>query len=423
MHQSELFTKTVKENPKDETAINAQLLERAGFVQKALAGVYSYLPLGVRVLAHIERIVREEMAALGSQELFLPALHPKELWEQTGRWDSLDALFKIHSRHGFEYALGPTHEEMVVPLVKPYLQSYRDLPFSVFQIQTKFRDEPRAKSGLLRGREFRMKDMYSFHADERSLDSYYELAKGAYARVFTRLGLDAMLTEASGGSFSKYSHEFQVQTATGEDTIFYCGGCDYAVNKEISNNGACVKCGGTGEQMHASEVGNIFKLNTKYSAPFDLSFRNEEGEAHAVLMGCYGIGTSRLMGTIVEVHNDERGIVWPASVAPFGVHVLALPAKGAAPEKEIAEKALALLRELADRGCEALFDDRKVSAGEKFADADLIGIPLRAVISEKSLASGGIEIKRRASEETAVEPLGSAVQAILAALDKARVMP
>ncbi|MBI4239994.1 hypothetical protein HY620_03320 [Candidatus Uhrbacteria bacterium] len=399
MFQSRLCTRTSRESPKDEVAMNAQLLERAGFVQKAMAGVYSYLPLGRKVLDAVENIVREEMVAVNGQEIFLPALHPKEHWLATGRWDGFDALFKITSRHDFEYALGPTHEEMLVPTMKKYIQSYKDLPFSVFQIQTKFRDEARAKSGLLRGREFRMKDMYSFHASSESLDEYYERVTYAYKNVFRRLGLTAYLTEASGGTFSKYSHEFQVPIETGEDTIFYCSGCDYAVNSEISEQGICTKCGGKGMETKASEVGNIFKLNTKYSDPFDLTFTDESGEKHRVIMGCYGIGTSRLVGTIVEAHHDSDGIKWPEAVAPYAVHLLALSGG------EIRTKADALYSELRARGISVLFDEREdVSIGEKLKDSDLIGLPHRIIVSEKSLVNGGYEYKKRAESTSVVLP-------------------
>ena len=405
MLQSELSTKTLRENPKDELAVNAQLLERGGFVSKLMAGVYAFLPLGYRVLAHIERIVREEMNRIGGQELFLPALHPKELWMQTGRWDNFDALFKIQSRYDSEYALGATHEEVIVPVMKSFIQSYKDLPFAVYQIQTKFRDEPRAKSGVLRGREFRMKDMYSFHTDEKDLDRYYTIVSEAYRRIFQRIGLPAHYTEASGGTFSKYSHEFQVPIETGEDTIYYCKKCDYAVNSEISEKGACPKCEGIGEQLKASEVGNIFKLNTKYSQPFDLTFTDDSGQHPTVLMGCYGIGTSRVLGTVVEYSHDQKGIIWPASIAPFLVPIVPLFSSDEDTQKLIMDRSQKLLGALQELGIEVLLDDRRgVSAGQKFADADLIGIPLRVVISEKTIAAGGYELKKRSSTDAVVLP-------------------
>ncbi len=391
MKQSELFTKTVREAPKDEVALNAKLLIRGGFVSKETAGVYTILPLGYRVLERITRIVREEMVKLGGQEILMPVLHPKENWVQTGRWDSLDILFKLKSQHGYEYALGPTHEEIVSPLLGRFISSYKDLPRYVFQIQDKFRDEKRAKSGLLRGREFLMKDLYSFHSSEADLDSYYEKVKKGYSAVFRRLGLGGKtyLTFASGGSFAKYSHEFQTVTDAGEDLIYICGKCKIAVNKEIVENEqpVCPNCGAKNLRAEkAVEVGNIFKLKTKYSAPFRLAYRDERGNMNDVVMGCYGIGITRLMGTIVEAYHDDRGIVWPEGVSPFRFHLIELK-KGLGKE---------LYRRLTSRGDEVLYDDREVSAGEKFADADLIGIPYRLVVSDKT--KGKIEIKKRNSK-------------------------
>jgi prolyl-tRNA synthetase len=327
----------------------------------------------------------------------LPGLQPKEPWQVTGRWADLDVLFKVPSNwNEAQYALGPTHEEVIVPLAKKYLSSYRDLPFSAYQIQTKFRDEARAKSGLFRGREFRMKDLYSFHATAEDLDRYYEVAKAAYFKAFERLGLTALLVEASGGTFSKYSHEFQVLVPAGEDTIFHCA-CGFAKNKEIIGPeleglepGATAKCPACGGELLVSagaEIGNIFKLNTKYSAPFNLVYKNEVGAEVIALMGCYGIGTSRLMGVIAEKMNDAQGLLWPEAVAPFRVHLLEL---GGVSGQEIYDN-------LQSAGVEVLYDERDASAGAKFADADLIGIPWRAVVSPKT--GGKIELKRRDSEE------------------------
>lgn len=402
MYQSKLFTKTIRETPKDEVAINAQLLERAGYVEKALAGVYSFLPLGNTVLQNIERIIREEMNAMGGQEVFLPALHPKEYWMQTGRWDDLDVLFKIKSRYDFEYGLGPTHEEVIVPVVARYIKSYRDLPFAAYQIQTKFRDEPRAKSGLLRGREFRMKDMYSFHSSMEDLDAYYEKIQRGYMNVFSRLGLNAILTMASGGSFSKYSHEFQVVTPTGEDTIFYCNDCDVAVNKEIADEkGSCHQCKKPGKPLKTSEVGNIFKLLTKYSQPFNLTFMNERGGQDIVLMGCYGIGTTRIMGTIVEIFHDDHGITWPSAVAPYDIHLVPILGQDSEKRQELEKKSHAIYQELQNAGYTVLFDDRfDLSAGERFADSDLIGLPLRIIVSERNDKENGVEAILRSNKQS-----------------------
>lgn len=364
-------------------------------MQKVMAGVYDFLPLGLRVLSHIENIVREEMNAIGANEMFMPVLHPKENWEKTGRWSGLDILFKIKSQHGSEYALGPTHEEIVTPAAQSIINSYKDLPLAVYQIQTKFRDEPRAKTGLLRTREFRMKDLYSFHATAEDLDKYYqELAIPAYERIYKRLGLNAFLTEASGGTFSKFSHEYQVEIKNGEDTIYICSNCNLAKNKEIFEDGVkCTNCGSVSwRETTGSEVGNIFKLQDKYSSAFNLQYTASDGSKKTVLMGCYGIGTSRLMGVIVEKFHDEKGIIWPETVAPYKVHLLSL--KGA--EKE----ASVVYQDLLKAGVEVLYDDRDASPGVKFADADLIGIPYRIVVSAKTLEKKSVEVKKRASMET-----------------------
>lgn len=393
MRQSTYFLKTSKTPPADDVSVNARLLEQGGFVQKVLAGVYDFLPLGLRVLQKIENIVRQEMDKIGN-EMFMPVLHPKENWEKTGRWQGLDVLFKIKSQHGNEYALGPTHEEIVTPAAQSIINSYKDLPLAVYQIQTKFRDEPRAKSGLLRGREFRMKDLYSFHSSAEDLERYYNnKAIPAYERIYRRLGLKALLTEASGGTFSKYSHEYQVEIDNGEDSIYICEKCGLAKNKEIYQDGAeCTNCGTTvWREAKGSEVGNIFKLQDKYSRSFNLQFTDKDGSKKTVLMGCYGLGTTRVMGVIVEKFNDDRGIIWPEPVAPFKVHLLSI--KGA--ERAADEVYQTLLH----HQTEVLYDDRDVSPGAKFADADLIGIPYRAVVSPKTVEKESVEVKKRNEEK------------------------
>ncbi|MBI3335668.1 MAG: hypothetical protein HY001_04175 [Candidatus Portnoybacteria bacterium] len=397
MRQSTFPIKTLKESPKDEKALNAKLLIRAGFIDKVGAGIYSYLPLGLRVIQKIENVVREEMGKIGGVELLLPALHPKEYWQKTGRWEKLDVLYKIKAKENREYALGPTHEEIVASLAKTLIQSYRDLPLYLYQIQTKFRDEPRAKSGLLRGREFLMKDLYSFHADEKDLDKYHEKAAKAYETIFTRSGLRAIRTLASGGTFSKFSDEFQVQTLQGEDSIFYCGSCNIAKNKEIVKEGErCEKCDGTLEQLKTEEVGNIFKLGTKYAKPFDLLYQDAQGKKRLVLMGCYGIGISRVMGAVVEVHHDEAGIIWPEEVAPFKIHLLRFKIYDLRFKNE-QEK---IYKELLTKDVEVLYDDREeVSDGQKLVEADLIGIPWRVVVSERTMKEGKVEVKRRGEKE------------------------
>ena len=393
MRQSKYFLKTSKTQPGEDLSTNALLLEQGGFVQKVLAGVYDFLPLGLRVLSRIENIVRQEMDKIGS-EMFMPVLHPKENWQATGRWTGLDVLFKVKSQHGSEYAMGPTHEEIVTPAAQGVISSYKDLPLAVYQIQTKFRDEPRAKSGLMRGREFRMKDLYSFHATAEDLENYYTtVAMPAYEKIFKRLGLNALLTEASGGTFSKFSHEYQVEIPSGEDTIYICEKCNLAKNKEIFEAGVkCSACGGDKyRETKASEVGNIFKLQNKYSSAFNLQFTDRDGSKKPVLMGCYGIGTSRLMGVSVEKFHDDKGILWPEAIAPFKVHLLTL--KGG--EKAADELYEALLK----LGIEVLYDDREVSPGVKFADADLIGIPYRVLVSEKTLKAESVEVKKRDETE------------------------
>ncbi|MBI4049687.1 MAG: hypothetical protein HY395_02610, partial [Candidatus Doudnabacteria bacterium] len=397
MLQSELFTKTLRQAPKDEETINAQLLTRAGFVKKLMAGVYSYLPLGLRVLKKIEQIVREEMNLIGGQEILMPALHPAEIWKKTGAWDKVDVLFKIKSRTDKDYALGQSEEEVVSPLVMKYVETYKDLPLSVYQIGWKFRDELRSKSGLLRGREFYMKDMYSFHVDQKDFEKYYETVKQAYLKIFKRIGLMAKVTEASGGSFSeKISYEFMVLTDAGEDNILYCDVCEFCVNVSIARQKAgdkCPKCGrGKLSQATASEVGNVFDLGQKYGHDFDLTFKDEKNQKQHPVMGCYGLGISRLMGVIVEKFHDERGIIWPQAVSPFDLHLINI-AKDSKPAEKIYQT-------LQHSGISVLLDQRDETAGVKFTDADLIGISRRAVVSDKTLKQDSVELKLRAEEKT-----------------------
>lgn len=431
MLQSHLFTKTAKTAPKDEKTTNAQVLVRAGYVDKLMAGVYSYLPLGLRVLRNIERIVREEMNKVGGQEILMPTLHPKSIWQQTGGWDSIDVLFKIKSRTDKEYALGQSEEEVVSPLVMKFLQSYKDLPKSVYQIHWKYRDELRSKSGLLRGVEFLMKDMYSFHESQEDFENYYAVVKKAYFTVFERMGLTAKATEGSGGSFTrKISYEFMVLTDAGEDNIYFCDACDFCVNREIAkadeqDGSICSRCEkGALHAARASEVGNVFDLGKKYPEDFNLFFVGHDGKNTRPTMGCYGIGISRLMGVIAETRSDERGLAWPASVAPFDVHVLALLPKNAAEQERILAEAVRVTGVFEQAGVEVLCDDRSsASAGEKFADADLIGIPLRVVISEKSLASGGVEVKLRAGKESVIRPISWVEKYLSGELAKEPWMP
>jgi len=401
MRQSKLFTKTRKEAPKDEVSKNASLLIRAGFVDKLHAGVYSYLPLGLMVLKKIEKIIREEINKSGAQEIFMPSLHPKENWMKTGRWDSMTDLYKVSDKNGKENALAPTHEEVVVPLVKDFVNSYKDLPFSVYQFQNKFRMELRAKSGILRTREFIMKDMYSFHKDEDDMHNFYETMSDVYKKIFERMGIGEFTfkTYASGGSFSKFSHEFQMITPAGEDTIYLCEKCRIAVNDEIiGTQSVCPSCGNDKLKEEKSiEVGNIFELKTKFTEPFDLKYKDSDGKDKIIQMGCYGIGLGRLMGAVVEALSDGSGIVWPESIAPFKIHLIEIAGKKDG--ENVRQKAEKIYNELLKKGIEVLYDDRDVSAGEKFSDADLLGIPRRIIISAKTIEEGKIEEKDRKSGE------------------------
>lgn len=387
MKQTDLFTKTIKENPKDEKSLNAQLLMRAGFVDKVGAGIYTFLPLGLRVINRIEKIVREEMEKIGAQELLMPALHPKEAWEKTGRWE-IEEMYKIKDEN---LGLGWTHEEIITALIKKHVISSKDLPKYIYQVQNKFRNEPRAKSGVLRGKEFIMKDLYSFHSTEKDLDEYYEKVKIAYKNIYDRCGIGekTYLTLAGGGTFSKYSHEFQTITSAGEDIIYI----DNEKNKEATNIEVYEGKKDESKEIKSIEVGNIFKLGTKYSKAFDL--KDENG--NLVVMGCYGIGITRLMGTIVEVFNDDKGIIWPESVAPFFVHLVCLDGG----DEEISGKADEIYSILQNSDIEVLYDNRDdKTAGEKLNDCDLIGIPLRVVISKKTLKEDSAEIKKRSEERT-----------------------
>ncbi len=406
MRISTLSTKTIKDISRNDVSRNAQLLARAGYINRLMAGVYSFLPLGLRVLNNIENIIREEMDAIGGQEILMPALQPKDIWEQTGRWDTVDVLFKLSGQGDRDLALGPTHEEVVTPLITGFVQSYRDLPKAVYQIQTKFRNEPRAKSGLLRGREFRMKDLYSFHATQDDLDQFYELVTQAYKNIYARCGLGGftLLTYASGGVFSKYSHEFQTITPYGEDVVYRIPGTDIAVNKEIIEDRSVLtelikgyKPGDEDEleELKAIEVGNIFKLGSRFSDAFGATFTNVDGKAAPILMGCYGIGPSRVMGTIAECLSDDRGLVWPVGVAPYDVHLVSL-----ARENSDIVQCDDIYNILRAAGLTVLYDDRQSGqVGEKLADADLIGLPHRLVVSKKTLATGRVEWKPRAENE------------------------
>ena len=405
MRYSQLFAKTLREAPRDAQTLNHKLLTQAGYVRQVMAGVYTYLPLGMRVLNNISQIVRQEMDAISGQEVLMPLLHPAANWKLTGGWDGVEVLFKVTSRTDKEFALAQSHEEVVTPLAKEWIHSYKDLPLSIYQIQWKFRDELRSKSGILRGREFLMKDMYSWHIDQADFDKYYQKVKEAYLKVFTRLGLTAKVTEASGGSFSdKVSYEFEVLTEAGEANILYCDSCDYCVNVDdittYKAGDTCPRCKKDKLQAAmASEVGNVFDLGQKYTKAFDLTVNNKDGQKIYPIMGCFGIGVSRTMGVLVEKFHDDKGIIWPQSVAPYQVHLVGL------------KDATAVYDQLVKAGVEVLYDDTDRSAGEQFADADLIGIPIRLVVSEKT--GEQVEWKKRDEDKTELIQVEQAIQRMI----------
>lgn len=398
MLQSQLFPKTQKQAPKEAESVNHKLLVRAGFIDQLMAGSWSLLPLGWRVVQKINQVIREEMNAVGAQEVLMPLLHPKDIWNETGRWEKAkDVMYQFKDSREKEYALSFTHEEIVMDLLRKHINSYQDLPVAVYHFSTKFRNEPRARSGILRAREFLMKDLYSAHTTEEDLMRYYEIVKEAYKKIFARLGFDFKVTEASGGVFTeKHSHEFQVVSLGGEDTIYYCDNCDLGENKEVFQGkvgDTCPKCKkGKIQEAKSIEVGNIFPLGKWYAEKMGVYYTNEKGEKLPVWFGSYGIGPTRVMGAYAEVFNDEKGLIWPKQVSPFAVHLLGLSSNKA---DEIYEK-------LQKAGIDVLYDDRDVSAGAKFADADLIGIPVRLVVSEKT--GDRIEWKERTKKETELLP-------------------
>ena len=398
MLQSHLFSKTRKSAPKDEVAKNAQLLIRAGFIHKEMAGVYDFLPLGLRVVEKIKKIVREEMNAIGGQELIMSGLQRKELWEKTDRWDDakVDVWFKSTLKNGADIGFGWSHEEPITDMMTQFISSYRDLPVFVYQFQTKLRNELRAKSGIMRGREFVMKDMYSYTLDEASHKKFYDEATAAYLRVFERVGLGdrTFVTFASGGAFTQFSHEFQTICDTGEDTVYLHREKKIAINKEVLTDDVMKEVGVTREELEevqSAEVGNIFSFGGTKSRQLGLSYKDESGKVQDVILGSYGIGITRLMGTLVEVCANETGMVWPKEVAPYDAHLISITGGN----KDVQQEADRMYELLRERGVDVLYDDRDSRAGEKFADADLIGIPIRLVISEKTLAQGGMEFSDR----------------------------
>ena len=397
MRFSHTFIKTLREAPKDEVAKNGALLTRAGYIHKEMAGVYDYLPMGLMVIERIKNIIREELNALGCEEISMTALQNPEPWEKTGRFSDqeVDIWFKTELASGGKVGLAPTHEEPLTNMLKTYISSYKDLPLYIYQFQTKFRNELRAKSGIMRGREFLMKDLYSFHTTETNLDDFYKKVEEAYDKIFERLGIGDITykTFASGGIFSKYSHEYQTLLEVGEDTIYHNKDYSLVFNKEVFNDDVLAEFGAKREdfeEVHGAEVGNIFKLKYKYSEPLGLKYSDENNELKTVHMGCYGIGVSRIMGVIAEKFSDEKGLVWPESVAPFKYYLVGIGERGTSEAEKL----------YASHSTEIFYDDRDTRPGEKFADFELMGMPYRIVISDKTLESHSVELTIRATGES-----------------------
>jgi prolyl-tRNA synthetase len=403
MRLSKLFIKTSKNIPAGEVAKNAQLLIRAGYINKVMSGVYIYTPLGLRVLEKIKQIVREEMNSIGGQELIMSSLQKKETWDITGRWDDevVDMWFKSKLKDGTDIGFAWSHEEAIIEMLKQYLVSYKDLPINVYQFQTKFRNELRSKSGIMRGREFVMKDMYSCSIDEDQHNKFYNDTIDAYNHVFERLGIkdDTYMTFASGGAFTQFSHEFQTICDAGEDTIYLHRGKNIAINEDVLDDENLNKLGIKREELEivkTAEVGNIFNFGTKKSEDTDFSFTNSEGVKQFVYFGSYGIGITRLMGVIVEKFNDEKGLIWPENVSPFKVYLLSI-----GKNKAVAQ-ANAIYKELTDKGIEVLYDDRDMHPGQKFADSELMGIPFRVTVSDRMLENNEYELVERKNGQKSV---------------------
>ena len=405
MRYSKSFIKTFKETPREAENISTALLSRGGYIDQEISGVYSLLPLGWRVITKISNIIREEMDAIGGQEVFLPVLQPKELWEESGRWNTMDPpLFKLKDRHDKELALGSTHEEVIVDLVRDRISSFKELPQMLYQIQTKFRNEQRFTGGLLRNKEFLMKDAYSFHADQKEFEEYYEKAIVAYRNIFKRMGLEIHLVSAHSGSIGgKKSNEFMLLSETGESTIYLCSACDYAINAELTTDiKICPACGGEIKKAKAIEVAHIFMLDDLYSKKMGAVFTDARGKQKNFIMGCYGIGIPRLLAAVVEISHDNNGIIWPETIAPYQAYLADLT-EGKA--DEVYEK-------LTKAGVEVFYDDREVSAGVKFADADLLGFPYRLIVSEKT-SEGKIEIKKRTEKNLRILAVDKLISELL----------
>ncbi len=405
MRQSQLFTKTRREAPKDARALNHILLVRGGFISQLGSGLYNYLPLGFRVLKNIENYIRRELEKIGALEVNMSILHPAEVWQKTGRWHEIgEELWKIKGRQGEDLVLSMTHEEVIAEMAANFISTYHDLPRILNQFQIKFRDEERPRGGLLRLKEFIMQDAYSFDKNEKELDETYHKFYETYLKIFKGLDLGVIPVKALSGIMGgAESHEFMLPAEVGEDKILLCKKCNYAANIEVAETENCPTCGGVLKQERAIELGHTFKLGVKYSEPFGIYFEDEDGIKKLAVMGSYGIGLDRLMASIVEVHNDGQGIIWPLAAAPFKIHLIELSGKGNLEVKNEAEK---LYYELTKKGVEVLYDDRSdKTAGEKFADADLIGCPVRVVVSKKTLEKGCVEIKKRKEKEAELMPI------------------
>lgn len=415
MRYSQAFPKTQREAPTGAESVNHKLLVRAGFIDQLMAGSWTLLPLGLRVVQKINDIIREELNKTGAQELLMPLLHPKEIWNETGRWDSAKEIMYQLKKDEKEFGLSFTHEEIVVDLIRRHQVSPKDFPIKVYHFSTKFRHELRAKSGILRGREFMMKDLYSAHLDEEDMLKYYKEVIDAYLKIFKRLSLDVKVVEASGGVFTdKHSHEFQVLSDVGEDTVYYCDKCDFAVNQEIikvKEGDACPKCSkGKIKVSKTIEVGNIFPLGTMYSEKMGAFYTDSQGNKKPLWLASYGIGPTRVLGTLVEMFHDDKGIIWPESVAPYQAHLISITGKSNEQVREYAEN---VYKKLEQEGIEVLYDDREVSPGEKFNDADLIGISNRIVVSANLLdvqVHEKVEFKKRNEDKSDIVKLDEVIR-------------
>lgn len=409
MKQSQVFIYTFKDAPKELQGASAVLLWKAGFIDQLASGIYSFLPLGWRVHQKISKIISQEMDKIGGQEVYLPSLQPKALWLETSRWDKIDPpLFKLKDRHDKDLALGSTHEEVITEIIRKRIKSFKDLPFMLYQIQVKFRNELRPTLGLLRTREFVMKDAYSFHSDEKDFQGFYKLVISAYKNIFRHCGICAVLVEADPGTIGgKSSHEFMVLAESGEDKVVLCPKCDFAANFTVFKEKHCPKCKSFLLQKNCIEIAHIFNLNNVYSQKMGAYFLDNGGKRKPLLMGCYGIGIGRLMASIVEASNDQNGIIWPKEISPFQIHLLTLEQN-----KKVLNVAAKIYQDLENLGFEVLFDDRSLSFGQKLVESDLIGIPLRLVVSSKTVEKNAIEVKSRAEKKVELIKISSLVDKV-----------